>query len=147
MKRLEHSVYHSLLRITAGTLALTLLFVSGALTPVTKELTFTTEQYLASVVGASAAVAPTELNTITAALTVQQAGLDERAAALRERELALGLSVSEANRSFWQAEYTTMINSVLLFVVLVLMVLNYTLDFAHRRQQLPQRAVHNNAVT
>jgi len=147
MNSLEHSAYHSVLRIAAATLALTLLFVSGAVSPVTQNLTLTTENYLANAVGASAGVAPTELNTITAALTEQQTTLDARAAELNERALALGMTDTDTSRSTWQAEYTTLINSLLLFIVLVLLVLNYVLDFAHRRERSRAQAVHNTVTS
>ena len=129
---LEHSIYHSVLRVSALTLALTLLFVSGVLTPVTKQLTLQTEHYLATAISASAGVAPTELNQITAALTEQKSELDKREASLRERELALGLS-TEPGRSGWDTEIVSYINSVLLFIVVSLMALNYVLDWRWRR--------------
>jgi hypothetical protein len=138
-RAIAQSVYHSVLRVSALTLACTLLFVSGSLVPETKLLTVETEQYLANAISASAGVAPNEYNVITAALTEQQAALDDRAAALRERELALGLNTT-SQRTVWDAEVVTAINSVLLFIVLVLMVINYTLDFGYRRQR-----VHNEA--
>lgn len=145
MTTLQHSAYHSVLRIAAATLALTLVFVSGLISPITQELTLTTESYLATAVGASAAVEPTDLNTVTAALTEQQTALDQRAAELTERELALGLTAGDRDRLGWQAEYTTLVNSVLLFIVLVLLVLNYVLDFSHRREATRGTAVHNAA--
>ncbi|HMA79117.1 MAG TPA: hypothetical protein VKP88_08470 [Candidatus Paceibacterota bacterium] len=132
-----HHMYHSVLRVSALTLTGTLLFVSGVLVPETKVITVETEQYLANAISASAGVAPNEYNVITAALTEQEAALDEREAVLAERELALGLS-STPQRTVWDAEMVTAINSVLLFIVVVLMVINYTLDFGYRRQR-----VHN----
>jgi hypothetical protein len=77
-------------------------------------------------------------------LTEQQAALDDREAVLTERELALGLRTSSA-RSVWTGEVVTAINSILLFIVLVLMVINYTLDFGYRRQQSSR--VHNTALS
>lgn len=141
MMHLSQSTYHSLLRICAATLACTLVFVSGLVWPATEQLTLQTEQYVATVVGATAAVEPTPLNTVTAALTQQQTELDARAAALAERELALGLSSAETTTN--RAEYTTLLNSVLLFIVLLLMVINYVLDFRYRRREHVAARVHN----
>jgi hypothetical protein len=141
---LADSLYHSLLRVSALTLTATLLFVSGVLIPETQLVTVSTEQYLANAVSASASVEPNEYNVITAALTEQQAELDERAAALRERELAVGLRTADV-RTVWSGEVVTAVNSVLLFIVVVLMVINYTLDFGYRRAQHVR--VHNTQTT
>jgi len=132
MRGLQHSLYHSVLRVSALTLALTLLFVSGTVHPVTSQLTHVTEQYLANAISASASVEPTELNMITAALTAQQTALDKREAELRERELTLGLNQA-GTRSDFTIELTTYINSVLLFIVVSLMALNYLLDWRWRK--------------
>lgn len=137
---LADSLYHSLLRVSALSLTATLLFVSGIVLPETQLVTVDTEQYLANAVSASAAVEQNEYNVITAALTAQQAELDDRAAALRERELAVGLRTSD-ERTVWSGEVVTAVNSVLLFIVVVLMVINYTLDFGYRRAQYTR--VHN----
>lgn len=142
MMQLEHSLYHSVLRVVALSSALTLLFVSGMISPLTRDITLQTEQYVANAVGASAGVAPTELNQITAALTKQQHELEAREAALTERELAIGLSAAES-RNWLSGELATWLNSALLFVVLVLMVINYTLDFAYRNRQRAMTPVHN----
>ena len=140
---ISHSLYHSSLRVSALSLTCTLLFVSGALVSETQVLTVETEQYLANAVSASAGVAPNEYNVITAALTEQEAALDERAARLHERELALGLSTA-STRTVWDAEVVTVVNSILLFIVVVLMVINYTLDFGYRRGAVANR-VHNTS--
>lgn len=140
-QELSCSLYHSALRVSALVLCGTLLFVSGSVVPQTQILTVETERYLANAVSASASVAPNEYNVITAALTEQQAELDERAARLSERELALGLR-TDTSRSVWSGEQITAVNSVLLFIVVVLMVINYTLDFGYRRQRVGER-VHN----
>ncbi len=126
---MQDSMYHIVLRTSALTLALILLFVSGVLSPVTKQLTTETERYLASAVGMYASVEPNEFNQITAALTARESDLNVREAALRERELSTGLSDTVS------ADYTTYILSVILFILLVLIVLNYVLDFirANRR--------------
>lgn len=124
-------MYHLVLRTSALTLALVLLFVSGIVSPLTKQLSIQTEQYLASVVGASASVTPNGLNEVTAALTARETNLHERENALRERELSLGLQNGGAPSN----DYTVYILSVILFILLVLIVMNYILDFM--RNQSP----------
>lgn len=128
--KIADSSYHSILRIGALTLALVLLFVSGILSPLTKSLTVNTGQYLASAVGASASVKPTEINQITAALTEQKTELDKREAAIKEREIAIGLSADEVEE---KADFSSFVLSILLFVILVLMILNYVLDYQRWR--------------
>ncbi len=115
---MQHSMYHIVLRTSALTLSLVLLFVSGVVSPLTKQLSIQTEQYLASAVGASASVTPNGINEVTAALTARET-------ALRERELALGLNTDAAPSN----DYTVYILSVILFILLVLIVMNYVLDF------------------
>lgn len=129
----QHSLYHSLLRIGVATLTCTLLFVSGTIHPVTQQLTEDTERYLATTISASAGVAPTELNQITAALTEQSIALEEREASLRERELAVGLVGQTQAEPWLSAEAATWLNSALLFVLIALLLLNYVLDFRQRK--------------
>lgn len=125
---MKDSVYHVVLRTSALTLALVLLFVSGVVSPVTKQLSHQTERYLATAVGMYAAVEPNEYNQITAALTEQKTELDQREAAINQRELAIGLKGGEMG-----TDYTTYILSIVLFVLLVLIVLNYVLDYVRNR--------------
>jgi hypothetical protein len=132
---MEHSMYHVVLRTSALTLAFVLMFVSGLISPVTKELSQQTERYLASAVGMYAAVEPNGLNEVTAALTARDSELDAREAALAERELAIGLTDEAVS-----ADYTTYILSVILFVLLVLIVTNYVLDFVRSRPRVVRQA-------
>ena len=127
------SLYHRCLRVAGVILAGVLLFDSGLLIPVTRELSDQTGKHVASVIGVGAAVEPTELNTLTAELTKQKQALDKREAALSEREIAVGLSsdVSPAN----QSGFSTYILSALLFVIVLLLILNYVMDFL-REQHL-----------
>ena len=89
---MQDSSYHTLLRISALTLALVLLFDSGLLSPVSKQLSQNTQQYLANAVGVGASVEPTELNSLTLQLTQRNQELDAREAALSEREISVGLN-------------------------------------------------------
>ena len=127
------SAYHMVLRVTGVMLALLLVFDSGVLLPVTKELSIGAQQYVANTVGATARVEQTELNTLTAELTRQKKELDEREVALNERELSVGLG-GGTQQSVQSDSISTYILSVLLFIILVLIVLNYALDFARSRR-------------
>lgn len=121
-------MYHILLRTSALTLAFVLLFQSGLLAPVTHELANNAGSYVASTVGMSAAVAPNEHNTITAELTRLRTDLEARERVIAERELEIGLA-SGADR-----DYSTFILSAILFLFLVLIILNYVLDYLRERR-------------
>lgn len=114
---MQKTLYHMLLRTSALTLALVLLFQSGIVIPFTKELARDTGSYLASAVGVNASIAPTETNIL--ALQLQQ-----RDQELQQREIAV--SLKEANKN---PDVVTFILSIALFVLLVLILLNYVLDF------------------
>jgi len=131
--------YHSILRIASLTLALILLFDSGLLNPVTKQLSQNAQQYVATAVGMSAGVEPTELNMLTAAITQKERELAEREAAVEAREIAVNLNTESAQRE----NNSTFVLSILLFITIVLMVLNYVLDYM--RVRTPVRAKESHA--
>jgi hypothetical protein len=112
------TLYHKLLRVSALSLAFVLLFVSGVITPITKSLSTGAGTYLATAIGINAAVLPTEVNTLSAQL-------EERDREITQREIAVNLK--EANEQ--KSEVATYIMSVLLFILLTLIILNYVLDF------------------
>mgnify|MGYP007117489148 CR=1 FL=1 len=124
------SMYHVSLRIASLLTAFALVFDSGLLFPVTQQLSDSAQQYLANSIGASAFVTPTELNTLTAELTAQKQALDAREEALATREISVGLNTSQRQES----NLSTYLLSVVLFIIVVLMVLNYALDFARERR-------------
>ncbi len=127
---LQQSTYHSLLRISSVVVAIMLAFVSGLFSPVTSQLADTTEQYLANVVGVTVGVLPTELNTKTAELTARERALEARELAVAEREIAVtvgGGGVVDGMRT------DTLILATILFILLVLIVINYVLDFTQHR--------------
>ena len=126
---IQGTTYHKVLRTSAVVLALVLLFESGLLVESTATISQTTHQYLANAVGATASVAPNELNTLTAELTAQKKALEEREAALREREIAVNLGTGATDN-----ERNTYIIAALLFIILTLIVLNYTLDYLRIRE-------------
>ncbi len=126
---LQDSLYHSLLRVATLTCALVLLFESGLIDPATKELSDNARHYVATAIGVSAMVDPNELNVITAELAKQRQSLNEREAALAEREINVGLGQTSATNS----ALSTWILSAVLFILLVLIILNYVLDFLRRQ--------------
>ena len=115
---MQNSVYHVLLRVCALTLSLVLLFVSGVLSPVTHQIAQDTGLYLASVISMNASVPPNEVNTLSAKL-------EQRNVELAQREIAVSLKEKNANNS----QTSTFVLSILLFALLVLIVLNYVLDY------------------
>lgn len=126
---MRHSRYHKFLRVTGVTLSLVLLFDSGILAPISKQLSDNTVLYLANSVGVSVGVPENELNVITAALTKRETELAKREADLAAREISA--------RDFGQSSainYSTYILATILFVLTVLMVLNYVLDFTRARK-------------
>lgn len=140
---MNNSFYHSLLRTSALTLSLVLLFVSGVISPVTRTLSEHTTNYLASAVGMYAAVEPNGINEVTAALTAKENALNEREAALAEREIAVGVGggVTAA-----QPDYATYILSIIVFILLVLMVINYVLDYLRATPVRPRQTIHGSSV-
>ena len=134
---MKDSLYHSLLRVTSLTVALVLLFESGLMNPVTKEMSQVAHQYLMGAVGATASVAPTELNQMTAKLTQMERDLQTREAALKEREIAV--DVNTAQEPSENSDVAIYILSVILFILLVLIVLNYFLDYL-RRNPVPRKS-------
>lgn len=126
--RLEHSLYHKTLRVLACVFACVLVFNSGMFSTTTALLSRNTGHYVANVVGVNVGVAPTEINTLTAKITTLE---QERDLALREREIAIGLN-GQTSRS----DTSTFILSSILFILVVLIVLNYALDFMRARERL-----------
>ena len=131
---MQATPYHKTLRVSAVIGAFVLLFDSGIAFPITKQLAESTEQYVANVIGISATVAPSEFNEITAELTKREQELNAREAALNEREINVDFSDAEA-----RADYSTYILSIILFILLVLIVLNYVLDWIRVQESLHAR--------
>jgi hypothetical protein len=124
---MQNSVYHICLRTSALTIAIALLFVSGVISPVTKQISQDTNLYLANTIGMHASVLPTELNSISAEL-------EARNKELNAREIAVSLKESESGSN--SADVTTFVLSALLFVLLMLIVLNYVLDYLRAKERL-----------
>lgn len=129
MKRLDESMYHRVLRVLSVVCALVLLFESGLISPVTRQLSVETHQYLANAVGVGAYIEPTELNSLTSELTKQKLALEAREQGIREREIEIGLAAGQsANQT------STYVLSGVLFILLVLIILNYTLDYLRAKE-------------
>jgi len=134
MSDFAHSTYHSLLRVSAVIVACLLVFESGLFNAATAPMADNTHQFLANAVGVSVGVAPNEFNQITAALTARERELDARENALSQREIDVGIS-NNAN-GVAGIDRGTFILAAILFIQLVLIILNYVLDFARRREVL-----------
>lgn len=130
---MKDSLYHRVLRVSAVVCALVLLFESGLISQSTVILSQNTHQYLANAVGMTTTVEPTELNTLTAELTAQKRLLDQRELAIKEREIEVGLKPGQSN------DTATYVLASILFVLLVLIILNYVLDFVRSRELVQSR--------
>jgi len=124
--------YRSFLRIASVVTAVVLVFQSGIVVDSTTGLFTETTEYLGATVGMSVSVQENELNTITAALTKQKQLLAQREAAVEEREIAVSISTGEVS-SVNNESRTTYVLAAVLFVQLVLIVLNYGLDYVRAR--------------
>lgn len=125
---MQYSLYRSILRVSLLGTAFLLVFDSGVVTPLTKQLSDRSVEYLAQTSGVFAQVAPNELNTMTAELRVREEDLNRREAELREIEARTYTTNS--------VDYSTYILSVVLFILTVLILMNYILDW--RRVQRMQ---------
>lgn len=123
-------MYHKTLRMSALTMALVLVFQSGLLSPVTRDLSEQTADYLSAAVGATASIKPTEINILTAQVTALEQELQAREAAAVERDIAVNVGAGVAN-----SNRTTFLLSAILFVLLVLIILNYVMDFVRSRSK------------
>ena len=118
--------YHRILRVALLVVAFVLLFDSGFVMPITKILSDNAMNYLANSAGVFAQVEPNELNMLTKELTERQQELDRREASLREIE---SRDFSGAN----EPDYSTYILSSILFVLTLLITVNYVLDWKRVR--------------
>ncbi len=122
---MTHSIYNRVLRVSLLVTAFVLVFDSGFVFPLTKSLSDNTMLYLANSAGVFAQIEPNELNVITAELTAREKELDEREASLR--------TIEGRNFNSGTTDYSTYILSVILFILTLLIVLNYVLDWRRVR--------------
>jgi hypothetical protein len=132
---MEDTNYHRILRIAAMVCAFVLVFDSGLLLKSTATLSDGAQTYLSAAIGVGASVQPNELNTLTAELTSRQRELEAREAALREREIEIDLTDSGGVSS----DYSTYILASILFILLLLILLNYTLDYLRLKEMQVNR--------
>lgn len=133
---LEHTNYHRSLRVASVVFALMLVFQSGLVSESTHQYSVETERYLANAIGMTAAVEPNGINEITAELTRRQNELEAREAALREREITVDLATDSA-----PGDTTTYLLASILFILLVLILLNYTLDYLRFKEARTEQPV------
>jgi hypothetical protein len=123
-------MYHRSLRVSLVVVAFVLLFDGGFVSPVTKVFSENTYMYLANAVGVFAGVQPNELNILTTQITERTQELDARERALKEREIAA--------RDFGttESDYSVYILSLILFILTILIITNYFLDWRRSRMTL-----------
>lgn len=127
---LQYTHYHKILRISAVVFTFVLVFVSGVVSKTTSELSLNAGNYVANAIGMSASVQPTELNTLTSQLTQRQLELDARESELKQREIAVNIAEGGAG-----SNKATYVLAAILFILLVLILLNYILDYLRSREQ------------
>ncbi len=127
-KSLADSIYHGVLRIAVLLFVILLVFDSGLISKNTKILSTSTQQYLANAVGVYVGVAPTEMNQLTARITELEGELDAK-----ERLIAVNL----ADNKNAPMDKSTLILSIIVFILLVLIIINYILDYLRMRQIKP----------
>lgn len=132
---MKNSAYHALLRVSALTLALVLLFASGILSPITQQLSGDAGNYMATAIGMNASVPVNEINELSMQLALRDKELSEREIAINLKEATAGTG-----------SITTFIMSVLLFVLLVLIVLNYVLDYIRNKPLIAQKKQHEQTA-
>lgn len=120
---LENTLYHSFLRIAICVLAVALVFDSGLLLKSTANISNQTQNYLASAVGVKVGVAPNEVNQLTGRITELETEL------AKERQISVNVGGDGSSAP----DNSTFILSALLFIMLVLIVLNYALDYLRSR--------------
>jgi len=126
-------LYRSVLRVSVVVTAFILVFQSGMVDDRTAVVfSEATDGLYATVVGASASVRPTEINQITAELTKQQQLLASREEEIAEREIELGLAQGSTGSS---NQTTTYLLAAILLIQLILLVLNYALDYLRSKER------------
>lgn len=127
---MKNHPYHSLLRIASLVCAIALMFESGIISQTTAEMSKGTHSYLANAIGMSASVNPTELNKITADLTAREQDLAAREAALKARQISVNFNSEEGG-----GDSSVFVLASILFILLVLILLNYVLDYLRLKEE------------
>ncbi len=127
----QDSTYHKVLRISVVVCAFVLVFESGLFSESTTQISKNAHLYMANAIGMSVSVQPTDLNQITAGITQKQRELEEREAMLVEREISIGLSTSGGSGN----DTAIYVLSSILFILLMLILLNYVLDYLRIKER------------
>jgi cell division protein FtsB len=133
---LEKTLYHSFLRVAVVVMALILVFDSGLLNKSTANVSDIVQANMANVVGVKVGVAPNELNQLTSRITELETELQAK-----ERLISVNL---ERNNPSNEIDKSTLVLSIILFIMLVLIVLNYALDYLRVRERKDEYE-NNNA--
>lgn len=124
-----HTFYHKCLRVLILFFTTALIF-QGNGTSFSRVGTYLEARMLiANVISMSASVTPNEFNVITAELTKRSTELDQREAALKEREInarAFGDTAS--------LDVSQYLLSAVLLLLLVLITMNYVFDYIRMRK-------------
>ena len=120
-KSLTFYTYHSSLRISLCVCAIVLVFDSGLISNVTTDLSSSAQDYVATAVGVKVGVAPNDVNVLTARITELEQEL-----ATKEREISVNVGDNGLASGI---DMSTFVLSIILFILLVLIVLNYALDY------------------
>jgi hypothetical protein len=126
---LEHSAYHKILRVSSLVVATVLMFEGGLFSSATARLANQTELYLANAVGVYVGVPENGVNSLTTRIAELEQEVGRKDEQLRDRELALGLGGGASTSST-----STFVLAGILFIMLVLIVLNYALDYVRSRE-------------
>jgi hypothetical protein len=120
---MQHTMYHKGVRSCALLLASVLVFQSGLLSSTTRELSRNATLLIGNTVGVFASVPQNEINTLSSELQKRGEELDRR-----EREIDARVRGNTSD------QMTTLVLSAILFLLLVLIVINYILDFLRTRR-------------
>ena len=126
---MKNSLYHSFLKIAVCVFAFVLVFDGGLALPATESMSSLTQQHLASVVGVTLGVAPNEMNQLTTRITELETELEAK-----ERLIAVNLQNTNSDGSL---DVSTFVLSIIVFILLVLIVLNYALDYIRQKKVTP----------
>ena len=126
---MKNSLYHSFLKIAVCVFAFVLVFDGGLALPATESMSSLTQQHLASVVGVTLGVAPNDVNVLTTRITELETELEAK-----ERLIAVNLQNTNSDGGL---DVSTFVLSIIVFILLVLIVLNYALDYIRQKKVIP----------
>ena len=127
--------YHSFLRIGLLVVLTVLVFDGGFVSPVTKLLSDRTIEYVASTAtGVYAGVPQTEINELSAQLLARQREIELRESVLLTREIEARDFGERGN-----TDVSTYILSSILFILTMLIVWNYVLDWMRVKQMYREK--------